>query len=190
MRNLSSSSTRLAFEILRIALALQALVDVDVLLERERGIQHRFDALQPELFDGLADLARMVGRVLDDIFADLFLAAPEQHVVAREVGVTEHMRGHQHVLGNAVARREIRVPGIAGEHHLEQARVPHAVLDQLVDVAHAERPVRHAHRQAVDRDLHHEAVGHGLEVDGIEGEAGIERELLDARHELAPFRRS
>ena len=52
---------------------------------------------------------------------------------------------------------QIGVARIAGEHHFEDPRVPHALAHQLVDVAHAERPVRHAHRQAVDRDLGHEA---------------------------------
>ncbi len=76
--------------------------------------------------------------------------------------------------------REIGAARIAREHDLEQARQPHAVLDQLVDVAHAERPVRHAHRQTVDRDLGHEAFGHDLELDRVIVQPLRARQLLDA----------
>ena len=131
----------------------------------------RLHALHAVGLDRLLDLARVIGGVLDDVLAHLLLAAPEQQVVAREVRVTEHVRGDQDVLREAVARGQIGVARVAGKHHLEQARVPHVALDELIDVAHAERPVRHAHRQPVDGDLHHEAVGHRLEVDRVELEA-------------------
>ena len=81
---------------------------------------------------------------------------------------------------------EVGVARIAGEHDLEKPRVAHVALDQLVDVAHAEGPVRHAHRQAVHGDLHHEAVGHRLEVDRMEVHARARREILDALHVAAP----
>src|SRR5882672_5550151 len=63
----------------------------------------------------------------------------------------------------------------------------HAVLDQLVDVADTERPVRHAHRQSVHRDFHHESVRDFLEVHRVVVEPGAHCQLLDARQELAPF---
>ena len=173
-------------EVLRIARAAQRLIDVDVLLEGECGIERRFDALRAVSLDRLRDLAGVIGGVLDDALAHLLLAASEQQIVAREVRVPEHVSGHQDVLGEAVALGEIGVPGIAGKHHLEEPRVPHVALDELVDVAHAEGPVRHAHRQPVHGDLHHEAVGDRLEVDRVELQPRAGGELLDAPHVIAP----
>ncbi len=49
--------------------------------------------------DRAPDLPRVVRGMLDDVLAHLLLAAPEHHVVAREIRVPEHVRGHQHVLG-------------------------------------------------------------------------------------------
>ena len=170
----------------RIARAAQALIDVDVLLQRQRSVEHGFHALHPVLFDRHADLARMRRGLLDDVLADLVLAAPEQHVVPGEVRMTEHVRRDQHVLRRAVALREIGATRIAREHDFEQPRQPHAVLDQLVDVAHAERPVRHAHRQTVDRDLGHEAFRHDLELDAVIVESLLARELLDAGNVQLP----
>ena len=40
----------------------------------------------------------------------------------------------------------------------------HAVLNILVDVAHAEGPVRHAHGQTIDGHLGHELRRHQLEI--------------------------
>jgi hypothetical protein len=153
---------------LRIGRPPQLQVDVNVLLEGKRRIQHRLDALHAMGLDGLLDLPRMIGGVLDDALAHLLLTAPEQEIIAREVGVPEHVAGHQDVLGQAIAGGEIGMPGVAGEHHLEEARVPHVPLDELIDVAHAKGPVRHAHRQPIDGDLHHEGVGNGLEVHRVE----------------------
>ena len=58
---------------LRIALAAQPRIDVDVLLERERGIEHGLDTLRAMLLDRRADLARMRRGLLDDVLADLLL---------------------------------------------------------------------------------------------------------------------
>jgi hypothetical protein len=55
------------------------------------------------------------------------------------------------------------------------------MLDQLIDVAHAERPMRHADRQAVDGDLGHEAFRHHLEFDRVVLEPLRARQLFDAR---------
>ena len=142
-----------------------------MLLEREGGIEGGLDALRAVRLDRLADLARVIGRVLHDALAHLFLAAAKQEVIAREVRVSEHVRGDQDVLGEPVALGEVGMARIAGKYHLEQPRIAHVALDQLIDVAHAEGPVRHAHRQSVDGDLHHEAVGHRLEVDRVEFKA-------------------
>src|SRR5690606_9618334 len=83
------------------------------------------------------------------------------------------------VLLKRVVAREIGAARIAGEYDLEQPRVPHAVLNQLIDVAHAERPVRHAHGQAVNGHLHHEARRHLLEVHGVVVEPAVAGELLE-----------
>src|SRR5690606_1031755 len=50
-------------QILRITLASQRLVDIDVLLERERGVEHRLDALHAVALDRLLDLPRVTRRV-------------------------------------------------------------------------------------------------------------------------------
>ncbi len=167
-------------QILGVALPAQRLVDIDVLLERERRVQHRLHPLTPVLLDGLLDLPRVIGGMLDDVLADLPLAALEQHVVLGEIRMPQHVCRHQHVLGEPVARSEIGVTRIAREHHLEQPRIAHVPLDELVDVADAERPVRHAHRQAVHGDLHHEAVRNGFEVDRVKIQARAGRKLFDA----------
>jgi len=138
-----------------------------VRLERERRVEHLLDAILAVLLDGGADLARMRGRLLDDLVADLLLAALEQRVVLGEVGVAEHVRSDERVLLQRVVAGEIGAPGIAGEHDLEQARVAHAVLHELIDVADAERPVRHAHGKTIHGDFHHEARGHFLELHGV-----------------------
>ena len=148
-------------------------------LERQRGVQHLLDALLAELVHGRGDLARVAGRLVDDPVADFLLAAPEQLVVLGEIRVPEHVGHDQRVLLQAVALGEVGAPRVAGEHDLEQPRVAHAVLDQLVDVAHAEGPVRHAHRQAVDGHFHHEAVGHFLELHGVVVEALGAGQLLE-----------
>ena len=99
-------------EVLRVALAPQRLIDVDVLLESERRIEHRLHALRAMRLDGLLDLAGVAGGVLDDALADLLLAAAEQQVVAREIRVPEHVGGDQNVLSQPVARRrDRRAPG-------------------------------------------------------------------------------
>ena len=62
-------------------------------------------------------------------------------------------------------------------------------LDELIDVAHAEGPVRHAHGQAIYGHFHHEARRHLLEVHGEIVEPAIARELLEpARIALAACR--
>src|SRR5208283_1323891 len=103
-----------------------------------------------------------------------------------EVRMAEHVCGHQDVIGKAVARCEVRTTWIAGEHHFEQARVAHVPLQQLVDVAGAERPVRHAHRQSVHGYLGHEAVGHRLEDDRIPIQSEFAREFFDLRYVIGP----
>jgi hypothetical protein len=72
--------------------------------------------------------------------------------------------------------------GIAREHHLEDARMAHVLADQLVNVAHAERPVPHAHRQAVHGNLGHEIGGHQIETDRIE----VEPQLLASSSSNCP----
>ena len=48
-----------------------------------------------------------------------------------------------------------------------------------MDVAHAERPVRHPYRQPVDGDFHHEAVRHFLEVDRVVVETEAAAQVLE-----------
>src|SRR4051812_6473983 len=45
--------------------------------------------------------------------------------------------------------------------------MPHRLANELMDVAHAERPVRHTNRQAVDRHLVHETARNELEIDRV-----------------------
>jgi hypothetical protein len=85
--------------------------------------------------------------------------------------VAEHVRGDERVLLQRVVAGEIGSPWVAREHDLEESRVAHSVLHELIDVADAERPMRHPHRQAVDRDLHHEARRHLFELHGVVIEA-------------------
>ncbi len=166
--------------VLRIALAPQRLVDIDMLFQGERRIQYGFDPLHAVLLDRLLDLPRVVGRVLDDVLAHLPLAAAEHQVVAGEVGMAQHVGRDQYVLGEPVAGGQVGMARVAREHDLEQARVAHVPLYELVDVPHSERPVRHPHRQSVDRDLHHERVRNRFEFDRMEFEPRARGKLLDA----------
>jgi hypothetical protein len=83
---------------------------------------------------------------------------------------------------------------IARVNDFENPRVPHLVLNELVDIAHTEGPVRHAHGQTVDCNLGHEARRYDLELDGIEVESEAVGKLLDlesvettvAGHGLSP----
>src|SRR5258708_24976085 len=61
-------------------------------------------------------------------------------------------------------------------------------LQELIDVAGAEGPVRHSHRQAVNRDLGHETVGHGFENDGGPGKPMFAGEIFETRQMTAPVR--
>ncbi len=101
--------------------------------------------------------------------------------------MAKDMRGHQDVLCKAIARSEIRVSGVAGKDDLEQPRMAHVPLNELIDVPYSERPMRHAHRQSVDRDLHHERVGDRLEVHRVEREPRSVRQLLDTLNVALPI---
>ena len=139
----------------------------------------------PTCLDRRLDAVRVRRGFLDDVAAGHVVEAREELVVLGEVGVAQHVRGDQRVLGERVAVHQEGVAGVAGEHHLEDLRMPHALAHQLVDVAHAEGPVRHAHRQAVDRDLDHEARRHELEVDRVVVEAEALRERFEPLRVLA-----
>ena len=181
-------SLRIGRRILRVEFAPQRLVEVDVLLEGQRGIENLLHCLESVGLDVALDLACVAGGVLDDLGVALFLATAEQHIVLGKVRMPEHVGGHEHVVRETVARGEVRTTRIAGEHDLEQARIAHVPLQQLVDVARAERPVRHAYRQSVHGDFRHEAVGNGLEDDRrpVESEfAGQVFELWDVSAPIA-----
>ena len=165
---------------IRIAFASYALIDIDVLLEGERRIEYRFHAIKTVFLDRHTDLACVRCGLLDDVFADLVLTALEQKIVAGEVGVSQHVSGHQNVFGVRVRLREIGAPGVTRKDDFEQSRQSHPMLNELVDVAHAEGPVRHAHRQSVDGDLRHEAFGYDLELDSVVSQPLAACELFDA----------
>ena len=159
------------------------------MLERERGVEHLFHGIEAVGLDVALDLAGVRRGMFDDLCVALILAAPKLHVVLGKIRVPEDVRGHQHVVGKAIARREVGVARIAGKHHLEQAGVAHVPLQELVDVARPEGPVRHAHRQPVDGDLGHEAVRNRLEYDGRPIEPQPSGEILDLRHVAPPIGR-
>ncbi len=159
---------------------MQLAADVDVRFEREGRVEHQLDALQAHRLDRLLDALRVRRGVLDDVAAGHLVEAGEELVVLGEVGMPEDVRRDQRVLGQRVGVHQEGAAGVAGEHHLEDLRVAHALAHQLVDVAHAEGPVRHADRQAVDRDLGHQARRRDLEVDRVVVEAEALRERLDA----------
>ena len=96
--------------VLVIAFAAQPGVDVDVLFERERGIEHGLDARGSMLLDRGADLARVSGRLFDDVIADLRGACTEQQVVGGEIGMTEHVRSDQYVAASLQLRSDPHVP--------------------------------------------------------------------------------
>jgi hypothetical protein len=97
------------------------LIDIDVLFQGQRGVEHALHSLQSMLLDGHRDLAGMRSRLLDNVFANLILAAAKQQVVRREIRVAEHVGRHQYIFRGAVALGEIGATGITWEHHFEQA---------------------------------------------------------------------
>jgi hypothetical protein len=103
---------------------VQLAGDVDVRFERERGVEHGLDLFQPDRLDRLVDAVRVRGGLLDDVAARHVVEAREQLVVLGEVGVAEHVRGHQRVLGERVAVHQERAARVAREHDLEDLRVP------------------------------------------------------------------
>src|SRR6185437_4371705 len=137
-------------------------------------------------FDVPLDLVRVAGSMFDDVLADLLLATAEHQVVPGKIRMAEHMRGHQDIVGERVTLGHVGMTGVARKHHLEQTRIAHVPLDELVDVARAEGPVRHAHRQPVDGDLRHEAVGNRLEDDRRPLQAELASQLLEPRNVIAP----
>src|ERR1700730_10428068 len=60
-------------------------------------------------------------------------------------------------------------------------------LQELIDVASAEGPVRHSHRQAVHRDLGHETVGYGFENDGGPGKPMFAGQIFETRQMTTPI---
>ena len=122
---------------------------------------------------------------VDDVAAGHVVEAREELVVLREVGVPDDVRGDERVLGERVRVHEEGAARVAREHDFEDLRMPHALAHELVDVAHAEGPVRHADRQAVDGDFGHQALRRELEVDRVEPLAL--REPLDALGVLLQF---
>ena len=121
----------------------------------------------------------MRGGVLHDVAAGHLVEAGEELVVLGEVGVAQDVRGDERVLRERIAVHEIGAARVAGEHDLEDLRVAHALAHELMDVAHAEGPVRHAHGQPVDGDLGHQARRRHLEVDGVVVEPKALGEGLD-----------
>ena len=117
------------------------------------------DALHARSVDRLLDAVRVRGGVLDDVAAGHVVEAREELVVLREVGVPDDVRGDERVLGERVRVHEEGAARVAREHDFEDLRMPHALAHELVDVAHAEGPVRHADRQAVDGDFGHQLCG-------------------------------
>src|SRR3569833_841388 len=111
--------------------------------------------------------------------------------------MAQHVGGYENVFSEPVAGGEVCVARVAGKYHLEEARVAHVPLNELIDVANAERPVRHAHRQAVYGDLHHEGVRDSFEFNGVERKTRTGRELFYSlcivspvvSHELCPIER-
>jgi len=130
----------------RIARAVQGLVDVDVRFERERGVEHGLDPLLPMGGERRFQPVRPSGALFQDVAAGHVEEAPEQHVVLGKIGMTQHVGGDQGVLGQRIMLEHEGAARLAREHHLEDARMPHVLAHQLVDVAYAEGPVAHPHR--------------------------------------------
>ncbi len=104
-----------------VGFAPQAAIDIDILLQRQRGIEHSLHGIEPVGLDVPLDLPRMAGGVFDDVLADLFLRASKQQVVLREIGMTQHVSRHQNVVGQTIARGNIGAARVPRKDHLEQA---------------------------------------------------------------------
>src|ERR1700722_10996612 len=60
-------------------------------------------------------------------------------------------------------------------------------LQELIDVAGAEGPVRHPYRQSIYRDLGHETVGYRFENDGGPGKPMFAGEIFETRQMATPI---
>ena len=128
-------------------------IDVDVRFERQRRIEHRLDALLAVLGERRRRSgaraprpARGYARPPSPSSARTARCASRNRRGPSTCAITSTFSGER-----VGVRPGTRGTGSPGKHHLEDPRVPHVAPDQLVDVAHAERPVRHAHRQPVHR---------------------------------------
>ena len=167
--------------LLGIGRAVQRGIDVHMLFQRQCRVEHGFDLVLPMALQRRLDAVGPGRALLEDMAARHGAKAHKQLVAAGKVGMAQHMRGDQGIFGQRIVFRHVGVAGVAGEHDFEDMRVAHLLMHELVDVAHAKRPVAHAHGQAIDGDLGHEAVGHQLEVDAVEFQAQRPGQLLDAR---------
>ncbi len=161
--------------------AVQLLVDIDVRLQRQRRVQHGLDLALAVPRQRLFQPVRARRALLQDVSARHLHEALEQRVPAHEVGVADDVGGDQRIFRQAVVVHQVGAARVAGEHHLEDARMAHVLVQQLVDVAQAERPVVHAHRHAVDGDLQHEILRHQLEIDRVIFQAQLAGQLFDLR---------
>ncbi|PMQ07767.1 hypothetical protein JaAD80_27770 [Janthinobacterium sp. AD80] len=131
--------------------------------------QRRFDAL------------RTRRALFQDVLAGHGAEAHEQRITPCKVRMAQHMGCHQGVFRHRVVFRHVGMAGVAWEHDLKNMRMAHLLVHELMNVAHAKRPVAHAHWQAVNGDLRHETVGYEFKVDRGEFQAQFQRQRLDAR---------
>ena len=163
------------------ARAVQRLIDVDMGLEGERCVEHGLDPGLAMGFERTLEPVGACGALLENAAAGHGHEAGKQLVILGKVGVAENMGDDQGIFGQRIVFLHEGLARVAREHDFENARVPHVLAYQLVNVAHAERPVAHPDRQAIDGYFDHEIGGYQVEGDGIKIQAQFERQRFNLR---------
>ncbi|MNU99981.1 hypothetical protein D3C71_901330 [compost metagenome] len=152
-----------------------------MLLQRQCRVEHGFHLLLSMPLQRYFETLRPRRALFQDVLARHGAETQKQGIAAGEVGVAQHVGRDEGVFRHGIVLGHVGMARVAGKHDFEHMRVAHLLMHELVDVAHAERPVAHAHGQAIDGDLGHEAVRYQLELDGRKLQPHFLRQRFDAR---------
>jgi hypothetical protein len=141
-----------------------AAVRVHMGLQRQGRIQHRVHGRLAVQLRRALHQPGVGGAAFQDAAAARFRKTVQQRIAAAKVGVAQHMGTDQRIFSLGVAVRQEGAAWRAGKHHFINAGLAHMARRHLAQVAQAEGPVAHAHRQTIDGDFEHEAFRHPLEI--------------------------
>jgi hypothetical protein len=156
-----------------------------VLLERERRIEHGFDALGAVLLDRCADLSRMCSGLFDDVSPTCEALVLNSRLFAEKSRDRARARRRARFSASLLLRARYARPGLPGNTTSNSARARGGVArGDRCSAPEDQCGIRTG--QAVDRDLHHQAVGNGLELDRVIVEPGTASQCFESCQVLPP----